>query len=175
MKIKKLLTRSLSIALVSAALTSLCAFPTNAETNDIKNNDLASQAITLNQAASSDATVYSVDVVWTDVCFKYTPGSQTWDPSTHTYITTGESKWDDNSASVTVANHSNTSIGVKVDFEQSSPQNGSATVTVNNPQFTLDSATSSSTLDIPSKVTTLTASGTPTSNASIGKVKVTIN
>lgn len=176
MKIKKALASFLSTALTLTALTSICAFSANAETDTLTLGGSVSQDVTFTEGNVSilDATVYSVDIVWTDVYFKYDSASSVWNPNTHTYTTSGESNWIDNSASVTVTNHSNTSVGVKVAFEQSSPQNGSATVAVNNPQFTLESAVNTSVANAPTKTATLTASGTPTSNAAIGKVKVTV-
>ncbi len=176
MKIKKALAGFLSTVLTLTALTSICAFSANAETDTLTNGGSASQDVTFTQGDvdTSNTAVYSVDILWTDIYFKYTAGNQTWDPTTHTYIGSGKSNWIDNTASITITNHSNVSVGVKVAFEQSSPQNGSATVAVNNPQFTLESAVNTSVANAPTKTATLTATGIPTSNAAIGKVKITV-
>ena len=80
MKIKKALAGFLSTALTLTALTSICAFSANAETDTLTLGGSVSQDVTFTEGNVSilDATVYSVDIVWTDVYFKYDSGSSVW-------------------------------------------------------------------------------------------------
>lgn len=174
MNAKKFLTCFLSTALI---MTSLLSIPTNAEAANseiTENNGSASQNVTFSVGQPDSATLYSVDVIWTDVYFKYTAKGQAWNPGTHSYEGSEDSFWADNSASVKITNHSNSEVKITVDFELPSPQNGTATVNVSNPSFTLPTAIGTEFSNAPTTTSELTASGVPVSNAMIGTVKVTV-
>ena len=126
----------------------------------------------------SDETqdVYSVDIIWSDLSFTYNKGSSQWNPAEHEYTTTdSNSGWVDNSGYITVTNHSNVKISVTVDFIQSSTPNGNTTLEINTPQFTVESAENTAFNQAPSYIANITASGTPTLTATVGKITVTIN
>lgn len=169
---KKLLT-ILALVLTVA----LCAsFAVSAD--KISGLSSASKDITLNyDSLSPDESiiVYSADVTWTDVEFIYDAGTTQWNPEKHDYSTSSSAaKWTDNKGEVKVANHSNADIDVTVAFAQASTANGTANITVENGSFTLTSGVGVSYTDADSDIATLTASGKPTSNATIGTVTVTI-
>jgi len=60
---------------------------------------------------------YSVDIVWTDMTFTYTEESiHTWNASDHSYRTSTRGSWDKSKATITVTNHSNVDVKVKITF-----------------------------------------------------------
>ena len=128
-------------------------------------------------AVSEDKTtvVYSADVTWTDVKFSYNAGTTQWNPESHDYTASGASaKWSDGEGSVKVTNHSNAAIAVTVSFAKASTANGTADVSVSNGSFTLASGVDATYATAANNTATLTASGKPTSNATIGTVTVKI-
>ena len=61
---------------------------------------------------------YSLDISWTDMNFVYTESqTHTWNPKNHSYKTSTKKKWTDKEASITVTNHSNVDVRVKITFE----------------------------------------------------------
>jgi hypothetical protein len=122
-----------------------------------------------------DTIVYSADVTWTDVTFAYNAGTTKWNPEKHDYSASGDSaKWSDSKGSVKVTNHSNAAIAVTVSFAKASTANGTATVSVSNGSFTLATGAGVTYAKAASNTATLTASGKPTSNATIGTLTVKI-
>ena len=123
-----------------------------------------------------DDIVYSVDVTWDDVEFTYNNGSTQWNPATHeysSYIT--RPGWADGNGKVTVTNHSNADVAISVVFEKTEILNGDADLTVNNSEFTLESAIGKTFEEAATNFSNITASGVPTSDANIGKITVTVN
>lgn len=69
--------------------------------------------------STPSAEVVSVDIIWGNMEFTYTPPSQgTWDPGSHTY-TDGETagSWTSSSNSIEVTNHSNVDVTASFGFE----------------------------------------------------------
>ena len=126
---------------------------------------------------SSVETVYSIDVVWTDISFTYSDGdSASWNPITHAYdLVLSSAGWKDVSGSVTVTNHSNASIEVSVTFEPLSEPNGTATLNISGGEFTLDSAEGTLYEAPTTKSVSITADGVPESNGKIGTIRVKVN
>ena len=66
---------------------------------------------------STTPASYSIDLRWTDMTFSYTrEDTHIWDPLTHTYKTGSKSGWDKTRGTVTVTNHSNVDVSVKVEY-----------------------------------------------------------
>lgn len=93
---------------------------TSTEDNDV---DPApnEQVVTATYDGSGKQVVYSIDIYWGSMKFKYTPSNQTWDPSTHAYgggqngtwVVDGTGGEDD---VVKVRNHSNTTVFAQFKF-----------------------------------------------------------
>ena len=173
--------RKLLTILALVLTVALCAsFAVSAEVETDKMDALGSVSkdVVVNyEAAATDTTtvVYSVDVAWEDVSFSYHAGVTKWNPQTHDYSAVGSNaEWTDVEGSVTVSNHSNADIDVTVSFAKAEAANGTADITVANGSFTLESAVDKDTDAADSATATLTASGVPVSNATIGTVTVAI-
>ena len=125
---KKVFALILTLALVATlAVVSFAAEKTTLDadkTYETKDLIIDVTALTENRDA-----VYSVDVEWTDLTFKYTEGAENaWDPETHEYVIVG-AQWTDTEASVKVTNHSNRPVNATVSV--SDEEDGYA-VTVND-------------------------------------------
>lgn len=168
---KKILT-AIALMLVVA----LCAsFATSAVTLTALTS--TSQKVTLNYTpADVDkvSVVYSVDITWSGIEFDYNAGSTQWNPKTHDYDAVKEEAGWSEAGKVTVVNHSNAKVAVSVAFDKADEANGTATVVVQTPTFTLDSAVDTPSTEAPTREVTLTPNGIPTSGADIGTVTVTI-
>ncbi len=166
------------LTIVALVLTvAICAsFAAAADT--ISGLSSASKDVSLTYTAvteDKDTIVYSADVTWSDVKFTYEAGTTKWNPEKHDYSASGSSaKWSDNKGSVKVTNHSNAAIAVTVSFAKASTANGSANIAVTNGSFTLASGVGVTYANAANNTATLTASGAPTSNATIGTVTVAI-
>ena len=169
--------RKLSTILALVLVVAMCAsFAASAET--ISGLSSVSKSVSVAYTAVAEdpsVVVYSVDVTWTDVSFAYNAGTTQWNPENHDYSASGTAaKWTDNKGTVTVANHSNADVAVTVSFAKAETANGSANIAISNGTFTLESAVGKAVNAADSKAATLTASGKPTSNATIGTVTVAI-
>ncbi len=104
-------------AAASIALTSATAFASNKGGLD---GDKQSENIDVNVKFQDDTTtptVYSVDIVWQDMDFVYvSAGSKVWNADTHEYMNQTVGAWEHDSADITVTNHSNAEIAVKVTY-----------------------------------------------------------
>lgn len=173
---RKLLT---IIALVlTVAMCASFAAAAETETETISGLSSVSKDVSLTYTAVSEdktTVVYSADVAWTDVTFVYNAGTTQWNPKSHDYTASGASaNWSDSEGSVKVTNHSNAAIDVTVSFAKASTANGSANIAVTNGSFTLASGVGVTYAKAANNTATLTASGKPTSNATIGTVTVAI-
>ena len=120
--------------------------------------------------------VYSVDVVWNDLNFTYSNGTAIWNPAEHNYNKPNTpAGWNDKDGKVTVSNHSNAAVEVKIAFVAAATPNGTATLTVENPSFALASAEGKTLAEVPTGISAITADGIPESDAIIGKITVTVN
>ena len=172
--------RKLLTVLALVLTVALCAsFAVSAADPEVTKMELGSTSKDVSFTYKSvsedtDTKIYSVDVTWNDVSFSYNAGTTQWNPDKHDYSAAGAgAAWTDDEGYVTVANHSNANVAVKVEFV--SANNGTATVAVDNGNFTLDSAVGKATTAADAKSATLTADGAPTSDAKIGSIKVTIS
>lgn len=163
---KKILALVLALMLVfSTSMVAFAATVNNGEGDSTGNVDveIKSNGITsdLNDVDSDEAT-YSVDIDLKDYTFTYTLGA--YNTSTHAY-NTGD--WDETTASVTVKNHSNTSLDVSAKFAATSTitsEKSGATATLDKASDTVDSAVGTENTDAttPNKTFTVTISGAPT-------------
>ena len=123
--------------------------------------------------SDSGSVVYSIDVVWTDLTFEYSAGSSQWNPQNHDYSNTLDgASWTDASGTITITNHSNIGIMGSISFNQASTPNGTASLTVEQPQFSLNSAENTTYGNAPKFATKITASGTPTKKGSVGTITI---
>ena len=87
------------------------------------------QIVTATYDDDNKKIVYSVDIYWGNMSFKYTPSDKTWDPERHSY--TGELNsgiWSVDGTTgtddvVKVRNHSNTTVFAQFKFENNSGTN----------------------------------------------------
>lgn len=129
-------------------------------------------------SASETPATFSVDISWTDMTFTYTQReTNTWNPSTHSYKTKTKGAWDKKTANITVTNHSNVDVKVRIVFSpvegtgvSGSVSNGTATLAAGKPGDYAGADTMTATLTIrgtPNE--TVTEEGTV-----IGTVKITL-
>ena len=113
------------------------------------------------------ATVYSIDVVWEeDLAFDYVAGAEgVWDPANHSYKDAAVAEWKDNTANVTVTNHSNAKVLATVDVTDTDGEDG-VTVEPNETSATLESAVGVAVADADAVTFTFTAKGTPVETVS---------
>lgn len=128
---------------------------------------------------SSDAAVYSVDIVWDDMTFVYTEtGTRIWDPTTHTYSEATTGGWDKTAANLKVTNHSNKMVDVVWEY---TPVEGTGiTQFFSGVRATLERGYVDQYDRADSSEVTLTIGGTPTDyvteqGVQIGNITVTIS
>ena len=127
---------------------------------------------------STTPASYSVDLRWTDMTFTYIrEDTHIWDPLTHTYKTGSKSGWDRTRGSITVTNHSNVDVQVKMEYLPE-PDTGVKGV-LKNASAKLKAGVLGDYEGADSMTATLTVSGTPekltnAAAASIGKLRITI-
>ena len=122
------------------------------------------------QAGGTSATVYSVDIAWTDMSFTYTgAGEGTWDPETHQYSGSSEGAWTASDDSITVTNHSNAAVKATAKFEADSGYE-STTMTFGNNEATVATAVGTEVASAPSATITVTPGGTLAESANGGKI-----
>ena len=122
------------------------------------------------QAGGTSATVYNVDIAWTDMSFTYTgAGEGTWDPETHQYTGGSEAAWTASDDSITVTNHSNTAVTATASYVADSGY-GSTTMTFGNNGATVATAVDTTVDQAPSAIITVTPGGTLAESANGGKI-----
>lgn len=183
---KKLLT--LMLALVFAFAMSVNIFAAEANTDGEKldptktNNSTTANVDVKISGSDNLETVYSVVVTWESLDFTYNFGeADLWDPTEHNYSSSGtgtEGGWTDNTAVITVTNHSNANIRAKASFaeEAQSLTRNDVTASISNPSFTVSSAVGTEYNSAPNGTFTCTVSGVPsvTSDFNIGTITITI-
>lgn len=108
--------RSVSLALVLAGALALST-PVLAANQTVEQESLPIDVYARYQDSSTTATVYSVDITWGDMQFTYAKnGVRTWNPSDHTYTDGTSSNWQAEGNTITVTNHSNTSVTATFSF-----------------------------------------------------------
>ena len=127
---------------------------------------------------STTPASYSVDLRWTDMTFTYTrEDTHIWDPLTHTYKVGSKSGWDKARGSITVTNHSNVDVQVKMEYLPE-PDTGIKGI-LKNASAKLKAGVLGDYEGADSVTATLTVSGTPektetTAATKIGKLRITI-
>lgn len=108
-KTSKILSGAMALAMLACMSTT--AF---AETvSEVPGSSIVNVTIEA-EAAKEVETVYSVEVGYEPISFKWTAGeANTWNPSAHTLSGATEGKWDKNSADITLKNHSNAIVYYK--------------------------------------------------------------
>ena len=74
-----------------------------------------------------------------------------------------------------VTNHSNAKVSISMTYQKPSTTNGSAKLGFSSSSFTLATAENTTVSNAPKKKVTITASGAPTANGSIGTIVVSVN
>ena len=106
---KKLIALALCLATVFTLGTSASA-ATLTSTEDGSNS--TSQPVKGTYIDDTGATVYSVDIEWSNFSFEYNAGSKgVWDPATHSYSEAKPAGWGDQTGTIKMTNHSNTKVG----------------------------------------------------------------
>lgn len=140
-----------------------------------------SQEIDVNaryQTVSSAPASYSVDLLWSDMTFTYVrEDTHIWNAADHSYKTRSRGGWDRTRASITVTNHSNVDVRVRITY---TPQGDTGiTGTLKNASGTLKAGAVGDYSGADSMTATLVISGKPTDAVTadgikIGSLKVTI-
>ena len=133
-----------------------------------------STTLYLNNPSIPNSPVYCVDVVWNDLSFEYNAGASVWNPQNHSYDNSSDAGWKDYEGKVTLTNHSNAVVSASIAFEPASTLNGTMKLEVLSPSFDLGSAEGTTLQNAPSKFSAIRASGVPVSDASPGKIVVTV-
>ena len=149
----------------------------NSETVTITtpNGSVSKDVVSSYEGTANGDAVYSVDVIWTDLSFTYSEGTAQWNPDDHEYNSMVEQAgWADEKGEITVINHSNAAVDIKISFERSTEQSEETTLLIEGWQATLSSAEGTTVSEAPSHTAIITASGVPTSNTVLGKLVVSI-
>lgn len=166
---------SLILVFIMALGLTTAAFAVGLDTPESKN-------VTATYVDSTTSNpVYAVDIRWDDMAFTYTEsGEKVWKADSHSYDTddvTGT--WSHTSTSVTVINHSNFALSVRMVFTKGTVIDG-VTTDFKGGNDTLAKPVEGSGQDTAESVTgTLTVSGKPTNasemnNVTLGNITVTI-
>ena len=161
-------------ALKSSAVGALKKSPVGSDTSTVVGNGASTETDVYftYDPSIANAEIYKVDITWSDLKFTYTTATTEWDPSTHSYKTVTDAKWNDSTGSVKVVNHSNAAIKVTAKLTKKSGE--TATFSLTNSSFTLDSAVGTAVSSAPNKTVKITAGGTPVGNTTMGTIKITI-
>lgn len=173
---KKLFAAIMALSLTAGM--SITAAAAGGSANGVKDGENRSIDVTaVYSGESSEATVYSVDIVWEDMSFVYdAAGSKEWNPDDHTYTDVVTGGWKKTTADVIVTNHSNASVNVTLTYQPVGSYGVSGTLSVTGE--TLDAGVENQYDKADSLTSTLTISGTPTgidaNGVKVGTITVTI-
>lgn len=163
---KKLLALLLAVTIVMTM-----SIPAFAEEVDETVDDHSGSATVTDEEPSAEIGVYgnyldkldakkilSVDVSWTDMHFKYAQTQQgTWNPERHTYDNpVDEGEWLNNSATITIANHSNTAVTASLSYTKNVD---TANGTFSQSSVELDTAENTAVSNPPSDTVNFTIDG----------------
>ena len=177
-------TKKLFAVALAAALICVMTIPAFAEAGSTTFNSQTKTTSfdvtgTYEQGGSS-GTVYSVDITWGSMSFKYTDASDgTWDPSSHTYKDGSAGQWscDEGANVITVKNHSNAGVTVNFAYNPESTYSGITGTFSASASLSLENAEGTKVDNAPSGSVSLGLDGaldTTASNAKIGTVTVTL-
>lgn len=114
---------------------------------------------------------YSVDILWTDMTFTYVQEkTHIWNAANHSYRTSVRGGWENNQATITVTNHSNVDIKVKITF--SPVKETGITGVLKNGSGKLKAGIPGEYDSADSMTATLTVRGTPTDAVTAVGIKV---
>ena len=139
-------------------------------------NSIATGSNTSNQQVKgtyrddTNATVYSVDIEWSNFNFEYNKGSKgAWNPATHTYSEQKPVGWGDQTGTIKMTNHSNADVGYTLSCEVNSKYSD---------DFYLGTSTEGTTVtNAPSKQLTIYPGGSlpaGTNDANVATLTITI-
>lgn len=177
MRIKKLTAVAMTGMMVLGMGTSVCAASPITSVDGTDTHDVKATYATDHEAQ----TVYSVDITWGDMQYKYTVSSEgTWDPDKHTFTDASEGVWSctDGADQVKVTNHSN--AAVKAAFTYAA-ENDYKTIngSFDEPNVTLPTAEGTEVLNAPTDTATLSLNGALKKNVTtptkIGTATVTLS
>lgn len=84
-------------------------------------SNTSSQQVKGTYRDDTNATVYSVDIEWSNFNFVYNKGSKgAWNPATHTYSEKTPTGWGDQTGTIKMTNHSNADVGYTLSCEVNS-------------------------------------------------------
>ncbi len=170
--------KKILIALLAAASIAFSAVTVYADSGvltDIEAGKDIDVNVNYNDGTESP-DVYSVDIIWESMEFTYNAaGTKDWDATKHEYVDNTTGQWDKDTANITVTNHSNLGIDVKVSYT-ATDESGVVGEIVNG-EFTIDSAVGKATDAAElSKTASLKISGEPSdktaTNLKVGTVTV---
>lgn len=166
------------MALSLTAGMSITAAAAGGSANGVKaGEDKFIEVTAVYSGESSEATVYSVDIVWEDMNFVYDAvESKKWNPDDHTYTDVVTGGWEKDTADVTVTNHSNASVDVALAYQPIEGYGVSGALKVTD--GTLAAGVENQYGNADRLTSTLTISGTPTgidaNGVKVGTITVTI-
>ena len=83
-----------------------------------KGSNTSNQQVKGTYTDDTNATVYSVDIEWSNFNFVYNKGSKgAWNPATHTYSEPKPAGWGDQTGTIKMTNHSNADVGYTLSCE----------------------------------------------------------
>ena len=157
-----MMTKKITAALLAGAILTASAVSVSATTYD-RVPSYSSHSVKGSYVANVSAeTVYSVDIDWGSMEFTYTVDNEgTWNPETHTYdgATSGVWSCEEGANLITVTNHSNAKVGVKLNFKEEARPFQGVTGTFTNEQYTLESGEGKTYDQADTKPSALTLSG----------------
>ena len=113
---KRLTALALCLTTVFTLGTSVSAADTLSSTEAGSNT--SSQQVKGTYRDDTNATVYSVDIEWSNFNFEYNKGSKgAWNPATHRYSEPKPAGWGDQTGTIKMTNHSNADVGYTLSCE----------------------------------------------------------
>lgn len=177
---KKILSSLISFVMVLSMSTT--AF---AAEGSVTNQGIGEQTIDVTArytASTSTEPVYSVDIAWDNMTFTYSEsGVRIWNPENHTYTANRSGEWDKTTADITVTNHSNADVTVKLTYTADTANgNTGVTGTLSNAGGILAAGAEGKPDEAEQIISTLTVSGIPNGNVTadgvrVGTITVTIS
>ncbi len=168
---KKFLAISLALVMV-LALSVTCFAEITFELEELGEVS-ENVTVTYNDGAAAPDT-YAIDIEWGDLSFEYTQVKQKWDAQNHVEVDDGTSGWVNNTATITVTNHSNVDVNAKIEYIAGTASGTASFALTGGNATDLAEATPAEQAKLQA---TLTASGVPAedaNNAVVGSIKVTI-
>lgn len=142
---------------------------------DVNTSTSRDVVVQVKEQTVDTSVVYSVDVAWSDISFAYSEGSLEWNPQDHEYNSVKtDADWTDSVGKITVTNHSNIGIIANFAFVPAEEQNGDVLLSFDRHSVTLDNADGCTDPAGLTGTANITAQGIPSSNASIGSIRVSL-